>query len=204
MGVALLHGVSVVVVGAVVGAVVGGRIGAAVGAAASLPPAWRYVAALRACRPYMPDASGRALAVLDATWAGPTTFAGAWFLLLLEARGNRIDAGRSSGAGLVHLCDQAIPGYATTVGVVTAGCSPRVEAHERVHVLQARLFGPLYLPLVGLGWVVATLLPYWLLRPRARAAVTSVRTYFVRGVYPHTWHEWWAYRVAPTRARVSR
>ncbi len=203
MGVAAVQGASVVVVGATLGALVGGRAGLVVGLVVSLAPAVVFARVLAGCRPYPSGGRGVGLALLDATWGSLTTWVSAWYLLVLRARRNPPDRDRSHGSGLVHLCDPAIPGYATTIGIVTAGCSGRVEPHERVHVLQARIFGPLYLPLVGLGFVVATLVPYWLISSRSRGRVRDLSSFFVHGVYPNTWHEWWAYRVAPTRRTVA-
>jgi hypothetical protein len=194
-----LHGAAIVAVGVALGWFAAGTAGALVGAGASAVPAWRGASAVARCRPYPADRRGAASAAIDVTWGALNAWAASLFALVLSARGNRLDVERSRGSGLVHFCDQAIAGYATTIGIVTAGCSPRVEAHERVHVLQARLLGPLYLPLVGLGFVVATVLPYWLASSSVRCQVRDVRSYFVRGVYRNTWHEWWAYRVAPTR-----
>jgi hypothetical protein len=195
--VGLAQGVVVVAVGAVLGAAVAGLAGAAVGVVLSAWPAWRYSVLVGRCRPYPTGSRGGALAVVDGTWGALNTWAAALFVTVLTARRNVELADRSRASGLVHLRDPAIPGYATTIGMVTAGCSPRIEPHERVHVLQARILGPLYLPLVGLGFVIATVVPYWLLSSASRRRVRDVRSYFVRGVYPNTWHEWWAYRQAP-------
>ena len=182
-------------VGALFGWLVAGPVGAALGAAASLLVAIPYGRAITQCRPYERNARGVALCVLDATWGAINTWAGALFLVALSRRGNRVETDRSVGSGTVFLCDQAIAGYATTIGIVKAGCAPRLARHEQIHVFQARLLGPLYLPLVGLGFVVATLVPYWLVTPSGRRrSVVGFATYFTRGVYPNTWHEWWAYR----------
>jgi hypothetical protein len=79
---------------------------------------------------------------------------------------------------------------------VRAGATSAIQRHEDTHVLQARLFGPLYVPLIAAHYALATLLPYWLAyHDRAERPIDSVATYFRRGVYPHVWHEEWAYRV---------
>ena len=195
-----LHGVVVLAVGSALGWLVAGPGGATAGALVSAPPAWRIVGLIARVRPYRPGGRGLGAATVDLTWSAVNTWAASLFALVLSVRGNRPEPDRSRHSGLVHFCDPAIAGYATTVGIVTAGCSARLEAHERVHVLQARIFGPLYLPLVGLGFVVTTAVPYWMLSASARRGVRDLRSYFVRGVYPHTWHEWWAYRSAPTTA----
>ena len=77
-----------------------------------------------------------------------------------------------------------------------AGCTEHVDAHEMVHVFQARLLGPLYLPSVGLNYAVATVIPFWLLyRDAERWPITGFTSYFLNGVYPNVWNEHWAYRV---------
>ncbi|MEU4443472.1 hypothetical protein AB0K14_08320 [Actinosynnema sp. NPDC050801] len=163
--------------------VIGGLLGAFHGAWA-----WRI-------RLYPRGPRGVALAVVDATWSLPNTIAGAAFLAWALARGNRVDAEFSRHRGTLGLRDGVIKGFATTVGPVQAGIAMGVDDHEAVHVLQARLFGPLYLPLVLVNWVVATVLPYWLLyHDREAAPIDGVGAYFQRGVYPHCWHEEWAYR----------
>jgi hypothetical protein len=49
--------------------------------------------------------------------------------------------------------------------------------------------------LVVANWVVETVLPYWLLyHDRSAAPTDGVAAYFRHGVYPHCWHEEWAYR----------
>ncbi|GAA5102573.1 hypothetical protein [Haloechinothrix salitolerans] len=135
--------------------------------------------------------------VVDHTWSLPNTLVGAVFLAVSVAFGNRLDRGFS---GHIGLRSPAIPGYAgTTIGPVQAGTGTGVDRHEAVHVLQARLFGPLYLPLVGLNYAVATALPYWwFYHDHAARPIRGIRAYFTRGVYPHTWHEEWAYRVEGT------
>jgi hypothetical protein len=153
---------------------------------ASLQWAWRL---------YPPSARGLLLALVDSTWSLPNTVAGLLFMAFALARGNVVDRAFTRHRGIVGLRHGVIRGFATTIGPVQAGLSARVNRHEAVHVLQARLFGPLYLPLVLLNWAVATVLPYWLLyHDRAAEPINSVVAYFRHGVYPHTWHEEWAYR----------
>ncbi|XVV06265.1 hypothetical protein ACQPW3_13100 [Actinosynnema sp. CA-248983] len=154
--------------------------------------AWRV-------RLYPRSARGVAVAVIDFTWSLPNTAAGVLFLAYALGRGNAVDREFSRHRGVLGLRDGVIRGFATTVGPVQAGVAMGVDDHEAVHVLQARLLGPLYLPLVVANWVVATVLPYWLLyHDRRRAPIDSVAAYFQRGVYPHCWHEEWAYRVQGT------
>ncbi|ONI80595.1 hypothetical protein ALI22I_45850 [Saccharothrix sp. ALI-22-I] len=163
--------------------VIGGLLGAFHGVWA-----WRT-------RLYPRGRRGWVLGVVDATWSLPNTVAGAVFLAYALARGNRVDPAFSRHRGTLGLRDGVIKGFATTIGPVQAGIAMGVDDHEAVHVFQARLFGPLYLPLVAANWVVATVLPYWLLyHDRAAAPIDGVPAYFRRGVYPHCWHEEWAYR----------
>ena len=87
-----------------------------------------------------------------------------------------------------------VPKYATTIGTVKAGSNEYIDEHEMIHVFQAQLFGPLYLIGVGLNYVVATILPYWLFKNRRK--ITGFGSYFEDGVYPNVWNELWAYKVA--------
>jgi len=91
-----------------------------------------------------------------------------------------------------------------TLGTVNLGGAGQ---HERMHLLQARIFGPLYLPLVGLSYGVTSLLQLlwtctlgWVLRltgvrqtaflePPARSAVHG----FFGWIYYATPMELWAY-----------
>ncbi|MEU5696288.1 hypothetical protein [Actinosynnema sp. NPDC020468] len=149
---------------------------------------------------YPRGARGFGLAVVDATWSLPNTLAGLVLLAWALARGNRVDRAFSARRGVLGLRDGVLPGFATTVGPVQAGVGLGVDDHEAVHVRQARLFGPLYLPLIAVNWVIATVLPYWLLyHDREAAPIDGVGAYFRYGVYPHTWHEEWAYRECSSR-----
>ena len=182
------------------GAALGGPVAGALGGALALGPAVALALATASSRAY--DRSSRRgwlQYLVDCTWSLPNTLAGALFLTVNLAVRNRVDLDRSRGSGCVHLEKGIIPGFATTIGTVVAGAGPRIERHERLHVTQARAFGPLYLPLVAANYVVATVLPYWLLyHDRQNRPIRSVRDYFMRGVYPHTWHEQWAYAVEGT------
>ncbi|HEV2768190.1 MAG TPA: hypothetical protein VGV63_10875 [Acidimicrobiales bacterium] len=191
-----VQGMATTGVGAVMGLLAGGRVGAAVGAALSGLFAIPFGRAVARGRPYQgPDGLRRC--IVDATWSSPNTWAGALFHGALRLRGNPLDVDRTRGTGSIWLVNGVVPRYATTIGTVKAGSNERIDRHEEVHVLQARLFGPFYLPLVAVNFVVATLFPYWLLFPdRAGYTIDSVGAYFERGVYPHVWHELWAYRAA--------
>jgi hypothetical protein len=194
--VAVVQGMVVIGVGALLGWAVAGGLGAAVGAVVSAPFGVGYGRAVALGLPYSDGRRGARRCLIDATWSAPNTWAGAVYYGLHRLRRNSLDPDRCRGTGSLWLVDGIVPQYATTIGIVKAGSNDRRDRHELVHVLQARLLGPLYLPLVLLNYPVATVVPYWLLvRPPRRRPVTGLRSYFERGVYPHTWHEYWAYRV---------
>lgn len=136
------------------------------------------------------------LLIIDHTWSLPNTVVGSLFLALNLMFGNRVDSVAMAGRTTVVMRSGVARGFATTIGPVEAGTSPGIARHEYVHVLQSRIFGPLYLPSVIVNYVVATILPYWLLyHDRTARPIRSFGDYFLRGVYPHVWNEEWAYRV---------
>lgn len=171
---------------------VGVVIGSLVGLALGVLQGWCAAKAAS----YPDDARGWWLMVLDNTWSLPNTCVGSLFLALNLVFGNRVDATMTAGRTTIVLRDGVFGGFATTLGNVEAGSTSAIADHEYIHVLQARIFGPLYVPLVVLNYVVATILPYWLLyHDRVGRPITGVGAYFMRGVYPHVWNEEWAYRV---------
>lgn len=71
-----------------------------------------------------------------------------------------------------------------------------------MHVFQARLLGPLYIPLVVANYVLFTIAPVWLLyHDHAGAPINRFTRYFEIGVYPHVWNEAIAYRIQGTPPR---
>jgi hypothetical protein len=177
------------------GGLAGGPFGGVVGAVAGLVAGGGYGWAIASARVYR-GGRGLFLFVVDHTWGLPNTFAGALFLAVNLLRRNRLDRPSSDGSGCVRLAGEFFRDFATTVGTVEAGATSAIQRHEDTHVLQARLFGPFYLPLIAVHYALATLVPYWLAyHDRGRRPIDSVATYFRRGVYPHVWHEEWAYRV---------
>lgn len=94
--------------------------------------------------------------LLDMSWSLLNTSASllVWLPACLVAGGDFVepdDLSRRSGT-FVYPKNPRGGGYdATTVGTVIAG---GWSSHEEVHVWQARMFGPLYLPLYGLSWVL--------------------------------------------------
>jgi hypothetical protein len=190
-----VQGTATTLTGAVLGLLAGGRPGAALAGALSAVFAVPFGQAVVRGRPYH-GPGGVRRCVVDATWSSLNTWAGSIFYGVLRLAGNPLDLERTHGAGSLWLINGVVPRYATTIGTVKAGSNPRIDAHEEIHVLQARVFGPLYLPLVAVNYVVATVLPYWLLfSDRPGYAIDGVGAYFEKGVYPHVWHELWAYRV---------
>lgn len=178
-------------VGDGLGLLIGGLIGLLFGAV--------YGWAITAARVYDWGSAGGLVGYLvDHTWSLVNTLIGALFLAGNLAFGNRLDRGYTQ-RNVVGLRDGVFPGFATTIGTVQAGTGMGIDEHEAVHVLQARIFGPLFIPMVIGNYILATLLPYWLLyHDRTARPITGLFTYFKRGVYPHTWNEEWAYKVQGT------
>lgn len=180
---------------ALLGSLAGGGTGAWLGAGIGLVVGCVFGYALASARVYGVCARGVFAFLVDHSWSLPNTAVGAVFLTLNLLFGNRLDRDHSRHSSCVHLTNGVLPGYLTTVGTVIAGVHPPSHAHEHGHVLQARIFGPLYLPLVAVSYIVVTLLPYWLIfHDRGRYPIRGVGAYFLQGVYPHTWHEEWCYR----------
>ncbi|MGQ0616409.1 MAG: glycine zipper family protein [Acidimicrobiia bacterium] len=185
---------------AAVGAMAGGTTGALVLGAVGLALGFMYGRAIVVSEAYDFASSGGIVAfVVDHTWSLLNTVAGALYLTGNLVFGNRIDRAQSRHSNTVALTNGVFPGYATTIGPVEAGVTPTIAVHEAVHVFQARLFGFLYLPLVVLNYIIATILPYWLIyHDKAGHPIGGFRDYFEKGVYPHVWNEAWAYRVEGT------
>jgi hypothetical protein len=193
---AVALGASVTGTGALLGFLVAGRVGAVVLGLLSVPFAITFGRAVRRGRPYA-GRRGALRCLVDATWSSLNTWAGAVYYGLHRLAGNTHVLAKSSGRGSIWLEKGVVRKYATTIGPVKAGSTDRIDRHEEVHVFQARLFGPFYLPLVALNYVIATVVPYWLLfRDEERYPITGVASYFENGVYPHVWNELWAYRVS--------
>ncbi|MGH3450992.1 MAG: hypothetical protein ACRDQW_09725 [Haloechinothrix sp.] len=186
--------------GAVAGLLVGGASGLVIGLLAGLLLGGVHGWAIAAGSAYDFGSAGGAVAyVVDHTWSVVNTLAGAVFLTGNLIFGNRLDRSFTPHRNLIGLHKGVVPGFATTIGTVQAGTGMNINVHEAVHVLQARIFGPLYIPLVVGNYVLATLLPYWLLyHDRTARPISGFVAYFRRGVYPHTWNEEWAYKVEGT------
>jgi hypothetical protein len=213
-----------VATGAFVGSLLGGVPATIIGGAVGLIVGLGYGITLARVGSY--DATPRNIArfVVDHSWSLLNTAVASLFLLVNLLIGNELNVEDSRRSATVVFVRGLIPNrkkivqvltkagpqqkvvrthFATTVGNVKVGVRPDsgvgLKEHEDVHVFQARLFGPFYLPLVGLGYLVAMVLPYWLLyHDRVGRPIRSVRDYFMRGVYPHVWHEEWAYKIGGT------
>lgn len=178
-------------IGALAGPI-GALIGAAIGLLVGAIHAWAIVIA----KCYPAGAKGWFLMILDFTWSLPNTMLGSIYLALNLLFGNRLDKAQSRSRSSLVLKKGIFHGFATTLGPVEAGTTSGISRHEYVHVLQARIFGPFYVPLVIANYIVATVFPYWLIyHDHARKPIRSFGDYFMRGVYPHTWNEEWAYAV---------
>jgi hypothetical protein len=127
--------------------------------------------------------------IADNSWSLPNSLV-ASVVATVNLFGNDIDWAQTRGTGSIVFKKKLIAGYATTLpGNVTMGTlGPR---HERLHVLQARLLGPLYIPSILSHWAILTAFPYWL--AFQDDPIESPRDYFVKGVYRHAWHEAWAF-----------
>lgn len=171
---------TVAVIFAIVGAVLGGV----------------HAFALVKCKAYPNDGRGWFLLVVDHTWSLINTAVGSVFLVVNLIGGNRLDTVTLTGRTTVVLKGGVARGFATTIGPVEAGTNGHIAKHEYVHVLQSRIFGPFYIPLVLANYVLATILPYWwIYHDHSARPIGSFGDYFMRGVYPHVWNEEWAYAV---------
>lgn len=172
--------------GGIPGAIAGGAIGAITGAVHG----WRMAAA----ESYDWTSGYSWLAfLLDNTWSLPNSALASLFATI--NLGNSVDKGLSKHSTRL-IMKTGLGSYDQTWGNVTAGT--QVPTHEGVHVLQARIFGPLFYPSMAAHYVFNTVLPYWLIYHKYKypnAKITGFITYFSRGVYPHTWGEEWAYSV---------
>ena len=191
----LVQGLAVALFGALLGGLLGGVVGAVIGLVILGLFAIPYGRAVAQGQMYAGDALGIWRFVLDASWSVPNTAAGAIYYGVHRLTGNTHDVTKTKGSGAIWLVKGVVPKYATTIGTVKAGSNEYIDDHEMIHVFQARLFGPLYLIGVGLNYVVATILPYWLLF-KNRRRITGFGSYFEDGVYPNVWNELWAYKVA--------
>ncbi len=102
---------------------------------------------------------GWVMLLVDLTWSLPNTVFGAVTGLWLYAFWGSPSRTNSEGRGWITYTPRSSTGFGNdvlqTLGTVNIGGSGQ---HERMHLLQARIFGPLYLPLFGLSYVVTFLI----------------------------------------------
>jgi RHS repeat-associated protein len=185
-------------IGFLTGGIVGGVVGGVVGGATGAVHGW----AMADAHSYdWSSISGWASFLADNTWALPNSAIGSLFATANVIGGNPIDRANSRDSNALMFEGGWFSGYATTLGNVivgTKGATPDLLGHEQAHVLQARLFGPLFYPSMIAHYAINTLIPYWWLyhnQQYPNAPITSFGEYFSRGVYPHTWAEEWGYSI---------
>jgi hypothetical protein len=143
------------------------------------------------------------LLALDLTWSLPNTLFGLVFGNAIYPFFGKLDLGQSRGETWISYSG-SIHGVYQTLGTINIGGA---GAHERVHLMQARVFGPAYLPLFGLNYVINGLVQgLWTItigallkalrmrdtawfRPPDRSAVRG----FFGWIYYATLFELWAY-----------
>lgn len=103
--------------------------------------------------------AGWVMLVLDLTWSLPNTVFGALIGLWLYPIFGNPNKANSAGHGWVCFMPRGGSGFGTnvlqTLGTVNLGGAGQ---HERMHLMQARLFGPLYLPLFAVFYVITFLI----------------------------------------------
>ncbi|MFJ6194624.1 glycine zipper family protein [Micromonospora sp. NPDC092111] len=191
-----------VLFGAALGGQAGGSVGLLVGAVVGLLVGAPFGWAVSSAQVYGPDVRGVLLFIVDHTWSLPNTAAGALYLAAHLVFGHSLDRPTAQHHCRVNVVEGVSPRYATTIGTVCAGANSGIQRHEDVHIFQARLLGPLYLPLVALNYVLFTIAPVWLLwHDHTNAPINRFTRYFEIGVYPHVWNEAIAYRIQGTPPR---
>ena len=102
---------------------------------------------------------GWVMLLVDLTWSFPNTLFGAVTGMWLYAFFGTPNRANSEGRGWISYSPRSSTGFGNdvlqTLGTINIGGSGQ---HERMHLLQARIFGPLYLPLFGLSYVVTFLI----------------------------------------------
>ena len=134
--------------------------------------------------------------LLDVTWGLPGSTHGCFVHLFNLAGADRQDTPRS-GAHRYFNGFRARAGYAITLGAVMSNVpanSGRLLDHERVHVLQNRLFGPFY-ALTYVGWMAVLFLPALIVGGIRRTPWRTVEGW----CYLNNPWEAWAFRVGGWR-----
>lgn len=156
----------------------------------------------------LPTHKGVLSLIVDLTWSLPNTVAGFVVGNLIYIFFGNPSRSLSENEGWIAYKPRGTSGFGVdvlqTIGTVNLGGAGN---HERVHVLQARIFGPVYIPLVianyivtgtiqvlftiTLGWTLklAGIRATAYLRPPASSAVSG----FFGWIYYATLIELWAY-----------
>lgn len=150
--------------------------------------------------------------LVDLTWSLPNTLFGFVFGNIIYIFIGNPSRAESTGQGWIVFKSRGSGSFGTrvlqTLGTVNLGGA---GAHERVHLLQARIFGPLYLTIFGLNYVVNFLVQClwcatlgWILKVAgSRSTVnleppsSSVVSGFFGWIYASTIFELWAYGTEP-------
>jgi hypothetical protein len=199
----MVAGISTAVIhtayGAVLGFLAGGWVGLAIGGAIGLLLGCFFGWAVAAGDVYPATAGGVVTFIIDHTWSMLNTVAGSLYMVVHFIFGHTLDRTTSAGSARVNIVEGVSPNYATTIGTVVAGGTSTILRHEDVHILQARILGPAYIPLVALNYALWAVAPLWLLwHDHSTRPINSFGRYFEVGVYPHVWNEAIAYRIQGT------
>jgi hypothetical protein len=188
--------------GALLGYLAGGPVGLVIGAGVGLLLGAVFGWAVASAKVYGPDVRGVLLFIVDHTWSMLNTVAGALYLTVHLVFGHSLDRAASQHSCRLNVVEGVSPSYATTIGTVCAGAGSNIQRHEDVHILQARLLGPLYIPLVLANYALFAIAPIWLIyHDHTNAPINKFTRYFEIGVYPHVWNEAIAYRIQGTPPR---
>ncbi len=103
--------------------------------------------------------TGWLMLLVDLTWSLPNTVFGVLTGMWLYAFWGTPNRTNSEGRGWITYSPRSSTGFGNdvlqTLGTINIGGSGQ---HERMHLLQARIFGPLYLPLFGISYVITFLI----------------------------------------------
>lgn len=147
--------------------------------------------------------------VVDTTWSLPNTLFGFIIGNIFYPFFADLSKTQSNNAGwIVYLPEPGSSGFGSsvlqTLGNINIGGAGQ---HERMHLLQARIFGPLYLLLFALNYIITFLVQViwtftiggllWLLKVRNKAYFRPSSHSAVKGffgwIYYATFFELWAY-----------
>ena len=151
---------------------------------------------------------GWAEMIIDLTWSLPNTVFGFVFGNLIYWFVGSPDRSRSENAGWIVFMPRSSTGFGNTVlqtlGTINLGDTGQ---HEKMHLLQARIFGPLYLTIFGVNYAINFLIQvlfmalfgWWLKLAGCRTTAwfepppSSAVHGFFGWIYHSTLFELWAY-----------